>query len=76
MSAGITSSSSSSSTGVTTTYVITDVEASTLTVVLTDSYGGGRSCTFTSSGGLHPDGQQLLTTLMQLVSTGLTPSYS
>lgn len=55
------------------TYVITDVEGSTMTVVLTNSYGGGRTCTFSSSGGLHTDGQLLLTTLMQLISTGLTP---
>lgn len=59
--------------GNTTTYVITDVEGSTVTVVLTNLIGGGRTTTFTSSGGLHPDGQQMLTTLMQMVSTGLTP---
>lgn len=56
-----------------TTYVITDAEGSTVTVVLTDSFGAGRTTTFASSGGLHQDGQQTLTTLMQLLSTGLTP---
>jgi hypothetical protein len=56
-----------------TTYVITDVEGSTVTVVLTQTYGGGRTCTFSSSGNVHQDGQQTLTTLMQLISTGLTP---
>lgn len=56
-----------------TTYVITDVEGNTVTVVLTNSYGAGRTCTFSSSGNVHQDGQQALTTLMQLVSTGLTP---
>ena len=56
-----------------TTYVITDLEGNTVTVVLTQTYGGGRLCTFASSGGLHQDGQQTLTTLMQLISTGLTP---
>lgn len=56
-----------------TTWVITDTEGSTVTVALTDTFGGGRTCTFVSSGGLHQDGQQQLTTLMQLISTGLTP---
>lgn len=56
-----------------TTYVITDTEGSTVTVVLTQTYGGGRLCTFASAGGLHQDGQQQLVTLMQLISTGLTP---
>ena len=59
--------------GNTTTYVITDLELSTVTVALTQTFGGGRTCTFVSSGGLHQDGQQTLTTLMQLISTGLTP---
>lgn len=56
-----------------TTYVITDAEGSTVTVALTQTFGGGRLCTFSSSGGVHQDGQQQLTTLMQMVSTGLTP---
>ena len=56
-----------------TTYVITDVEGNSVTVALTQTFGGGRTCVFTSSGGLHSDGQIQLTTLMQLVSTGLTP---
>jgi len=56
-----------------TTYVITDAEGSTVTVALTETYGGGRTITLTSAGGLHADGQLLLTTLMQLISTGLTP---
>lgn len=56
-----------------TTYTITDVEGSSVTVVLTQTYGGGRTLTFSSSGGLHQDGQLQLTTLMQLLSTGLTP---
>lgn len=56
-----------------TTYVITDANASTVTVTLTQTFGGGRTTTFASSGGLHQDGQLLLTTLMQLLSTGLTP---
>jgi hypothetical protein len=59
--------------GQTTTYVITDQEGSTVTVALTQGFGSGRTCTFSSSGNVHQDGQQALTTLMQLVSTGLTP---
>ena len=57
----------------TTQYVITDVEGNSVTVTLVNTFGGGRTTTFVSSGGLHVDGQQMLTTLMQLLSTGLTP---
>jgi hypothetical protein len=59
--------------GNTTTYVITDLEGATVTVALTQGYGSGRTCTFASSGNVHQDGQQMLVTLMQMVSTGLTP---
>jgi|HubBroStandDraft_2_1064218.scaffolds.fasta_scaffold165443_1 hypothetical protein len=56
-----------------TTYVITDTESNSVTVVATQTYGGGRQLTFSSAGGLHVDGQAQLTTLMQLLSTGLSP---
>lgn len=59
--------------GQTTTYVITDTEGNTVTVALTQTFGGGRTCLFSSVGGLHVDGQLQLETLMQLISTGLTP---
>jgi len=59
--------------GQVTTYVITDVEGASVTVVATQSYGGGRTLTFSSSGNLHVDGQLQLTTLLQLLSTGLSP---
>jgi hypothetical protein len=59
--------------GNTTTYVITDTYGSTVTVALTQGYGSGRTCTFASSGNVHQDAQQALVTLMQMVSTGLTP---
>jgi hypothetical protein len=59
--------------GQVTTYVITDVSGNSVTVALTDGLGAGRTCTFTSSGNVKPDGQQQLTTLMQMVSTNLTP---
>ena len=56
-----------------TTYVITDVENSSVTVVATQTYGAGRTMTFSSSGGLHVDGQLQLTTLLTMLSTGLSP---
>ena len=59
--------------GNTTTYVITDVESNSVTVALTQGYGSGRTLTFSSSGGLHPDGQLQLAVLMEQLSTGLTP---
>ena len=59
--------------GIVTTYVITDLRGNTVTVAVTDGPGSGRQTTFTSSGGLQPDGQLQLTTLMELVSTGLLP---
>ena len=59
--------------GAVTTYTITDTEGGIVTVVATQTYGGGRTMTFASTGGLHVDGQFLLTTLMQMLSTGLTP---
>lgn len=65
------------SSGNTTTYVITDAEGANVTVVLTNTFGGGRTVTFVSGGAaggaLHTDGQQTLVTLMQLLSTGLAP---
>lgn len=56
-----------------TTYVVTDIEGNSVTVAATQTFGAGRTLTFSSSGGLHVDGQLLLTTLMQLLSTGLSP---
>lgn len=59
--------------GNTTTYTITDVRGATVTVAATQTFGGGMTCVFGGAGNLHQDGQQQLTTLMQLVSTGLLP---
>jgi hypothetical protein len=59
--------------GNTTTYVITDTEGNSVTIAALQTFGGGRTLTFSSSGGLHVDGQAQVTTLMQLLSTGLTP---
>lgn len=62
--------------GQTTTYVVTDTEGNTCTITLTQSYGGGNTLTFASSGGLHTDGQLQVTTLMQMLSTGLVPTQN
>lgn len=59
--------------GNTTTYVITDTYGSTVTVNLTQGFGSGRTCTFSSSGNVHQDAMQQLVVLMQMVSTTLTP---
>jgi hypothetical protein len=59
--------------GNTTTYTLTDEEGSTLAVALTQGFGSGRTIVFTSTGGLHSDGQLQLTVLMEMLSTGLTP---
>jgi hypothetical protein len=57
-----------------TTYVITDTEGNSVSILLNQSNpGAGRTLTFTSNGGLHVDGQLMVATLMQLLSTGLTP---
>ena len=57
----------------TSTYVITDAEGSSVTIAATQTFGGGITLIISSSGGLHQDGAQQLTTLMQLLSTGLLP---
>jgi hypothetical protein len=63
--------------GIVTTYVITDAEGATGTLVLTNNYGSGRLLTLASTGtGLHQDGQLQLATLMNMLSTGLTPGSS
>lgn len=59
--------------GNTTTYTITDSEGSSVAVAALQAPGQPITTTFSSSGGLHQDGQQMLTTLMQLISTGLLP---
>jgi hypothetical protein len=59
--------------GNTTTYVITDLQNATVTVALTQGFGSGRTITLASSGNFHQDGMLQLTTLMQLLSTNLTP---
>lgn len=56
-----------------TTYTITDVEGNSVAIAVTQTFGAGTPITFTSSGGIHMDAQLMLTTLMQLLSTGLMP---
>ena len=59
--------------GQVTTYVISDVEGATVTVVATETFGAGRTLTFSSSGNFHVDGQNQLAQLMLQLSTGLSP---
>lgn len=59
--------------GAVTTYVITDVQGNTVTTAVTQTAGAGTTCTFSSTGNVHQDAQQMMMTLMQLVSTGLLP---
>lgn len=60
--------------GTTTTYVITDMEGNTLTLVASPNpITTQLSVTFTSSGALHSDGLALTSTLVLLLQTGLTP---
>ena len=59
--------------GSVTTYVITDNEGSTCTVVATQNPTTGLTTTFSSSGGLHSDGMAFLSTLMLLTQTGIAP---
>jgi hypothetical protein len=55
------------------TYLITDVEGSSTSVIAATAGTVGTTLTFTSSGGLHQDGQQMLAQLMLQLSTGLLP---
>lgn len=61
----------SSISGTSTVYVITDQANNTLTITAGTPPAG---LTFVSSGALLTDGQVLLSTLMQLLSTGLRPN--
>lgn len=56
-----------------TTYTITDLEGSSVLITRTQGYGSGITLTFASTGQLHVDGQAMMTTLMELLSTGLAP---
>ena len=62
-----------STSGNTTTYIITDVEGNFVTVNALQAPGQVITTTFNSSGNIHQDAQQMLTTLMQLISTNLLP---
>lgn len=59
--------------GAATTYVITDMENNTVTVVATQNPTTGLTVTYSSSGGLHADGMALLSTLNLLLQTGIAP---
>lgn len=59
--------------GSTVTYVITDVGSNTVTATVTTTDVTGNTVTFSSSGGLLPDGLAQLGTLVLLLTTGLLP---
>lgn len=58
--------------GSVTTYVITDNEGDTLTIAVTAATTGN-TAVFTSSGGLHYDGQAAASNLILQLQTGLLP---
>lgn len=57
--------------GNTYTYLITDYLGSTVSVAVTQNPGSGITCTFTSVGNLHHDGQRQVMELLQQIGTGL-----
>lgn len=59
--------------GSTTTFVITDMEGSTLTLAVATGAVTGNTVTFTSSGGLHSDGMNMAAQLLLQLATGLIP---
>lgn len=59
--------------GNTTTYVITDMLGSTVSIAATTTPVQGVTCTFSSSGSFHEDGSQMLAQLMLLLATNLLP---
>ena len=59
--------------GNTTTYTITDAEGSTITIAATTTPVQGVTTTFTSSGSVHSDANQMLAQLMLLLATNLLP---
>jgi hypothetical protein len=66
-------SQTSSVSGSVTTYTITDMENSTITVAVTQNPTVGVTATFTSSGAVHGDAMSMLAQLMLLVATGIVP---
>lgn len=59
--------------GATVTYVITDVGGNTVTATVTTTAVTGNTVTFSSSGGLLPDGLSQLAVLVLMLATGLLP---
>lgn len=55
------------------TYVITDMSGNTLTVAATVNTVTGNTVTFTSSGGLMPDGLAMLWFIIGALTTGIIP---
>lgn len=59
--------------GAVTTYVITDQEGSTATLAVTTGPVTGNTIVYSSSGGLHYDGQNMMAQLLLQLATGLVP---
>lgn len=62
--------------GATTTYTITDMGGSTVTITVTTTPVAGNTVQFSSSGGLRADGLAMLSDLMLSLTTGLLPPAS
>lgn len=54
-----------------TTYTITDQTGNTATIAQTQNSITGTTCTFSSSGGLHSDGLQMMAQALLQIATGL-----
>lgn len=59
--------------GNTVTYVITDAQGSTVTLVVTQTAVAGFTVTFASSGGLGSDGLAMLQPLLNALTIGVLP---
>lgn len=64
-------SQTSSVSGNVITYTITDQANNTATIVQTNNPVSGTTCTFSSSGGLRPDGLNMMAQMLLQIATGL-----
>lgn len=60
--------------GSVTTIVVTDVAGNTVTLAVTQNPTTGTTMTYTSSGNVEQDANQMVAQLMLLLSTGLIPT--
>ena len=57
----------------TTSYVVTDNTGASATIAVSQTPGGVTTMAFSSSGGLHSDGQLAMRVLLGQLTTGLNP---